>query len=431
MKCNIKWMIISVLLIIQSIFSQELLTLDDAIAMALEKNIGIKVAKNTAEISKNNAHIGNAGLLPKIDLLSGANYSDAELISQTGTIVDQAQTITNASLQMSYTLFNGMGRIYTYKKLKSGSEYGELQARNSIESMIAHVVQSYYSVASAEENFKIVGDALNISRERLKRAENRSQFGQANTIEVLSAKVDLNTDSVTVINVLLNLDQARRNLNTLLNRDIDHQFTLNSEVQFLISSTLQELQEKAFNKNAAFLMRKKSLEQSGYDVKIATSTFAPIVALQSGYGYSQTAADMEIALDDPQKSLAAGLSLNLNLFNGFQNSINRQNAKIRTKNERLLLEKNKLELKTAVSNTYQAYKNSLFVLRVQQQNLEVAELNFQRTEELYRLGQATTTQFREAQLNLSRAKSNISTAKYNAKLNEIELLRLTGGILEK
>ena len=169
-------------------------------------------------------------------------------------------------------------------------------------------------------------------------------------------------------------------------------------------------------------MQKKSLEQSGYDVKIATSTFAPTVSLQSGYGYSQTVADMEIALDDPQKSLTAGLSLNLNLFNGFQNSINRQNAKIRTKNEKLLLEKNKLELKTAVSNTYQAYKNSLYVLRVQQQNLEVAELNFQRTEELYRLGQATTTQFREAQLNLSRAKSNISTAKYDAKLNEVELI---------
>ena len=84
-----------------------------------------------------------------------------------------------------------------------------------------------------------------------------------------------------------------------------------------------------------------------------------------------------------------------------------------------------------MENNYQAYKNSLFVLKVQQKNLQPAQLNFNRTKELYDLGQVTTTQFREAQLNLIYAKNNILSAKYDAKINEIQLLRLSGKLLEQ
>ena len=61
--------------------------------------------------------------------------------------------------------------------------------------------------------------------------------------------------------------------------------------------------------------------------------------------------------------------------------------------------------------------------------VEASELNFKRTRELYSLGQVTTTQFREAQLNLIRSRSNVATAKYEAKIKEIDLLRLTGQLI--
>ena len=69
------------------------------------------------------------------------------------------------------------------------------------------------------------------------------------------------------------------------------------------------------------------------------------------------------------------------------------------------------------------------VLDLESSSLEAAKLNFKRTQELYHLGQVTTTQFREAQLNLIRAKSSMSWAKYEAKLNEIILMKLSGRLL--
>jgi outer membrane protein len=95
----------------------------------------------------------------------------------------------------------------------------------------------------------------------------------------------------------------------------------------------------------------------------------------------------------------------------------------------LTWEETRLNLQKEVISAYESYQNSLLVLDLEKKYLEAADLNFKRTRELYNLGQVTTTQFREAQLNLIRSRSNVSTAKFEAKINEIELLRLTGQLV--
>ena len=79
---------------------------------------------------------------------------------------------------------------------------------------------------------------------------------------------------------------------------------------------------------------------------------------------------------------------------------------------------------------YAAYQNSRYILKVQQQNLNTAELNFRRSKELFELGQLTSTQFREAQLNLIRAKTQIINAKFEAKIFEFQLLKLIGDLVQ-
>ena len=90
----------------------------------------------------------------------------------------------------------------------------------------------------------------------------------------------------------------------------------------------------------------------------------------------------------------------------------------------------RLNLENDVTSAFESYKNSLQVMELQKRSVEAAQLNFKRTLELYNLGQVTTTQFREAQLNLIRSRYNLSTAKYSAMLKEIELLRLSGQLIK-
>ncbi|MGD9898245.1 MAG: TolC family protein, partial [Calditrichaceae bacterium] len=407
---------------------QELLTIQDAVNIAVENNHGILVSRNNESVSRNNIHLGNAGMLPKIDIVASTYYNDNEIETLTGT-ANQSVTSNAASIQVSYNIFNGFADLYGYKKLINSGEMSSLQARATIENTIFQVSSAYFDVARAMESMKIAKEALAISNERLERAKNRSFYGQANSIDVLSAQVDLNADSVSFVNTQLTLDRAERNLNLLLNRPLDERFTVNSNVSFNREYNIEELLENGQKFNASFLIQSAQLKQSTFDQKIAVSAYMPQLNLQSSYGYNDLNDELNINLDAPDRNFQVGLSVSINLFNGFQNNIRMQNAGIEVKSQQLLMDENLKILNTELTNTWQTYKNSLYILDIQRRNLSSAELNFERTKELYNLGQVTTTQFREAQLNLIRARNDIITARFDAKLNEIELLRLSGQLI--
>jgi outer membrane protein len=399
---------------------QETLTFDGVIAIALEQNHQIEIARNNAAVAANNAGIGNADLLPRVNLSGGASVTDAEA----GT-----STSTNASATASYTLFDGFGNIYRFKELQAGKRLGRLDARDQIESTLVQVGEAYYAAASAYERLRIAEDLLSISRERLVRAEKRSVYGQAGTIDVLAARVDLNTDSVTWTQALFAWDESRRGLNVFLNRDVDETFLVDTAVNFRSDLDSEMLKTEALARNAEYLAAGERLNQARYDLAASRAAHLPQLDLSASYGLSQNAGDIAVRLDDPAGTATVGATLSLTLFNGFKTHIQRQNAAIAVRNQTLLREQALLDLDRAVTSALEAYRNSLVVLNLEERSLEAAELNFRRTQELYQLGQVTTTQFREAQLNLIQARSDLSDAKYEAKLQEIALLRLSGRLL--
>ena len=104
--------------------AQELLTKKEALKIALEHNYGVKIATNNVAAAKNNSSIYNSKHLPTVTTNAGASYSnnDQEIESQSGNIikVNGAETKSyNASINVNYTIFDGLGRKYNYKQLNT------------------------------------------------------------------------------------------------------------------------------------------------------------------------------------------------------------------------------------------------------------------------------------------------------------------------
>jgi len=416
------------LFFLSQLHGQDVLTFDEAIRIAMTNNHQIQVARYDAETARNNVHIGNAGLLPRVDLTANANYSDSENQTSVGS-VNESSTANNAQVQANYTLFDGFGNIYRFEKLKALGQMGDLMARNNIENTLYRTAGAFYATALTSENLHIAEELAAISKERLERSKSKSQFGQANTIQVLAAQVDLNADSVTLAQAQLQWEEAERDLNVLLNRDVDTPVAVDSSVAFLTDIDIDNLKNRALSNNASYLIAENRYDQSSLDLKTARSVRLPKLDLTASYGYSQFNPDFDIGMSDPDRTFRMGASFSFNLFNGFQNQIKIQNAKIEQKTQKLLQEEAQLYLTKQITDAHETYQKALFILQLEKRNLNAADLNFKRTDELFHLGQVTNTQFREAQLNLVRALSNISTAKYTAKLNEIELLRLSGMLI--
>ena len=133
-------------LIFIPLFGQQPLSKEEALEIALEKNFGIQVSRNNLEISENNSSILNSGFLPTISLSGGTNYtsSSAEIefpgqVSEDGSqrpnlnLDNQESQRYNGGVNLNYTLFDGLGRKFTYKKLREQYALSELQLRETIE----------------------------------------------------------------------------------------------------------------------------------------------------------------------------------------------------------------------------------------------------------------------------------------------------------
>ena len=81
------------------------------------------------------------------------------------------------------------------------------------------------------------------------------------------------------------------------------------------------------------------------------------------------------------------------------------------------------------NNSWDDYQNRLRIYRVQEENIKTSQNNFDRTQEKFKLGQVSSIEFRQAQVNLVTAEVSRNQAKFEAKLAELIVLQLSGELL--
>ena len=416
--------------------AQKVLTKKEALQIALENNYGIKVATNSLEIAKNNASIYNSRLLPTLTANAGTNYNnsnqDFERQDGSSNSINGAETKTyNASVNLNYTLFDGLGRKYTYKQLKETHQLTELQVRETIENTYLQLFTVYFQIARLSENIQNLKKTLSISKQRLKRASYQYEYGQSTKLEVLNAEVDVNNDSINFINAKQLFNNTKRDLIVVLGNQQDINFDVETDVDFIALLSLEDLLQKAVENNVVLKQREKNITINKYVVKATKGNYLPKIGLTSSYGWnkSQNPASSFLAGSEVT-GLNAGINLSWNLFDGGNTKTRVANAKITLENQEILKQQQKEVLENTLKNTWEEYHNKLFVLRAQEQNVITNQNNFDRTQERYKLGQVSSIEFRQAQLNLLNTQTAVNNATFDAKLIELQLLQLSGQLLD-
>ena len=425
--------------------AQEKLTKEQALDFALENNFGIQVSRNNTAITKNNSNILNSGYLPTVSISGGGNYigSDSE-IAFPGQFDDQGNPIPNrifegqesqrynASVNLNYTLFDGLGRTYIYKQLKEQYNLSELQLRETIEYSILQIFEVYFSIAQFTESSRIFKQNLEVSKERQKRAQSAFIHGQGNKLAVLNAQVDVTNDSISLIQVNQRLDNSKRDLNLLMNQPIDKDYSVELEVNFIPEIQIESWIDTAPEKNVDLLKQKSNIQINSYDLKINQSGYLPTVGLVGSYGWNlnkSPATAFFPGTNNTTYSVGVGASLSWNLFDGGRTTTRVKNAKLNFENQELIAQEARLSFDRDLLNALQNYRNTKEIFEIQKKQVETATYNFDRSESQYRLGSITAIEFRQAQINLANAKNQRAIAKFQAKLSELQLIQLTGELL--
>jgi outer membrane protein TolC len=418
---------------------QEVLPKQGAVDIALENNYDILVSNNELEAAKNSSSVFNSGYLPSVFAQGGANYdeNDSQIEFVDGRVQDNIETTTtnlNASVGLDYTIFDGLGRRYNYKRLQEQYNISEIRVRQVIENTLLELLASYYDVARLTENKYNLEQSLAISKSQYLREKYGYQYGQKTQLDVLNTEVNVNIDSINLLNIQRELANAKRDLNVILGRDVNIDFEVDTTVTYALDLTLENMLASAKERNTLLLQAEKNVTLSDYDLKINQSAWIPSVGVNGAYSWNDL--DQSTNLDNPfafagrtATGISAGVSVFWNIFDGGSTKTRIQNAKIAIDNSNIQKELVEKDLERNVANAWETYQNSLFILEAERKNVETNKRNFERSEEQFKLGQIINVELRLAQVNFLNAVNSFNQAKYTAKVAELRLLQLAGRLI--
>mgnify|MGYP003432207128 FL=1 len=427
--------IIAFLVLLGSVLgnAQEVLTIKDAVAIALENNFEIKIASNNLNIDKVNMSEGNAGMLPTItgtvvDNNRVQNSSQTLQTGQVNSLKNAKNNSLNYGVSLDWTIFDGLRMFARYDQLKELQKLGETRLKQTILLKIGEVNATYFDLVQQQQQLIAIDSTILISSQRLQLAENRFKIGKASKLEVLNAQVDLNTDKVTLLRQKELYANTKIKLNQILARDVKKEFTVLNDIKVDNSLVLPQLIELAKQQNPQLQTQIIAKNVSELQLKQVKAARYPVVSLNTGYNFQNTESSLGFTRESSARGFNYGFSATLNIFDGFAQNRNEKIAKYELENTKLAIEQQSQVLESQLSTFYQTYLTNLELINLEQNNEAIAKQNLAITIDKLKIGTITTIEFRAAQLNYVNARVRNSNAQYQAKLSEIALKELAGNI---
>ncbi|WP_373513842.1 TolC family protein [Persicitalea sp.] len=420
-------------------FAQNILTLEQAIAIALEENYAIRISEKRISIAENDNTLGNAGFLPSLNVAAQKNFTNShlrqEFFNALQAPIDRSgvnNNNSNTGVSLNWTIFDGLGMFVARDRLEELEQAGRTNAKITIENTVADISSAYYEIIRQYQRVRALRNALDISNDRLELAKAFYEVGRGSKVDFINAQVDYNGDTAAYIAQVQTLDNAKIDLNALLARNTSEDFAVPDTVIARRDISVDDLRQNllAQNPNLVFAAQQRRLAE--LNIKALSAQQLPQVDLLGGFAYTTSNNQAGFGLKKGRNDIwSYGARVSVNLFDGFNQRRRIQNAKINS----LITEDQESDVRNqllaAFDRSLLRYRNSLQLVALEEANTKLARQNVEIAFERYKVGNSTSYEFREVQRNTVAAETRLIEAEYNAKLAEIELLRLSGGLLEE
>ncbi len=427
---------VTLFLITLPIFSQELLTLDDAIALGLKNNYSILVARINADTARIHNFPGNAGMLPQVNLSASGNEANNQIqqdyaspatpeLKKSGVHSDALAYGAN----LNWTLFDGLNMFATLQELKVFEDMGDINAKIAIETTVSAIIDAYFDVVRQKELAKNIRDAIKIYDEKLTIADKKYNLGSGSRLDYLQSKVDLNVQKTNLIKQITNLANAKVSLNQLLSRNEDVDFNVPDSIPVTYMPSLDELKKTIFQQNTSLQLSEKNIRIQELTLKQYQSRRYPTLSVGYGYNYLKTDNTAGFLLVNQNAGIGPSFNITYNIFNGSTLNHFIRNAKLDIQTSNYQFNDAKLQVSSNLLKAYRTYQTDLEALKLIEENYDLAKETVTVALERYRLGASSALDLSVAQQSYEDAENAVILARYDAKVAETELMRLNGQLV--
>ncbi|MBK7378163.1 MAG: TolC family protein [Ignavibacteriales bacterium] len=426
-------------------FSQENLSLQKAINIALQKNTTLQKNINTIKSLESNVLASYGSFLPNISANGSWDWNRSEDPGTTfnfGGAVFNTPPSNNESRNYSvginsqWTLFDGLSNYATLSKSKNDLEAGKLSIERLKQDIVFQTVSFYYDVITSQQLLKVSEENLIQNQKNLETIIERNKLGSVTLADVYAQQVQAGNAELDVIKSNNTLAIAKSNLLYYLGLDVMQEFkftetltteeteTLNSELTISyndISAMVQQALENRPDYKGSLL----NLESAYNDITTAKSGHFP--RLTNSMGFNTYANQIDNLFD--QRTYSVGLTLSIPIFSGFSVSNRVQFAEVNAENTEIDLKDLERTIKQSIQQTFLNLQEAEKGLNVSEKNVKAAEENLKIEQEKYTLGAGKLLDVLVANSTYINAKTTLISAQF-AFIRLSEQLKYYLGVLD-
>ncbi|MDD7155009.1 MAG: TolC family protein [Candidatus Cryptobacteroides sp.] len=443
------------------------ITLDDALKIALSENASVRVADMEIERTGYARKGTYASLFPQIDLTGSFQrtikkqvmYMDMDMSSIMGG-GDEAGAGDGTSGGTGSEAGSGegapslggggieVGRWNSYsggvtaampivnaqlwKSIRLSAKDVELaveKARSSRLDMVTQVKQAYYGVLLAKEALNVYKDVYDNAVRNFEQTRLRYNAQKASELDFTRAKSTVASAIPNVYNaessVILALWQLKAVMGVDLDQNIDVAGTIGDYAsEMTYDQTLGEDISLEYNTT----MRQLAIQAEQLAMNIKIQKFAYIPTLSANFAFLETAMTNDFKFSNYRWTPYSyvGLSLNIPVFSGGKRLNAVRQAKVQANQLGIQMDDTERQLKIGIRQYLNTMETQIKSFSAAEEAVNTAAKAYGIAEKSYNVGRSTITELNDAQLALTQARLGVSQTVYEFVVAKSNLEKIMG-----
>lgn len=408
-----KWFLITTMMCVYSLQAQEpqVLTIEDAIQTALQKNINLQLYANQVATNNVNVDEEKANFYPEI----------------TGSALTSNRKSSSIDFQVSAGIegLNVLHNLAAHKSAKLEVSSSEANLKHMQQLITFNVIAGYLSILQSQEFIRVEEEDLKTQQEQLNQIETFFQVGKRPEVDVLLQQADIKQSELDVIKAERDFEINKIQLREKMGEHGNAVYKYAALDMYKIISSIEnektinglENIEAWYSNRPDFQAQTLKIDVSNQNVRAARALSLPSIGLNFDVGSNYYSSISNEAFTDQMfdRNLyaKAGLSISIPIFDRFRTKHNVEKAKIKLSDEQLNLENKKLTIQSEI----QQARLDLETVKKQRESAQAQYIYTQKalqiTKERYAAGAATFVELSEARVKNIRAAYQKISADYN------------------
>lgn len=447
------------------------ISLEQALKIALSENIAVKVADKEIERTKYAKKGTYASLFPQIDATGSYQrtikkqvmYMDFDMSSfgggsaagsgstGSGTAGTGEGSGTGAGSTASSSKNNGgleVGRWNTWsagvsasmpvvnaqlwKSIKISGMDVELaveKARASRLDMVSQVKNAYYAVLFSKEAFNVYKEVYENAMTNYAETEKKYNVQKATDLDMARAKTNVANAIPNVYNaessIILALWQLKAVMGIDLEMNIDVEGAIEDYSEYM-TSDVTKADSISLDRNSTMKQLEIQANELAQSIKAQQYAYIPTLALAFNYSYNAMTNDFNFKEYRWTPYSYVGVSLSIPIFSGGKRLNQVRQARNSYEQMKLQMTSTERNLKISIRQSLNTMETNVKSYDAAKDAVASAEKAYSIAEKSYEVGRATLTDLNDAQLALTQARLAESQAVYNFIVAKTQLEQTLG-----